>query len=620
MAKLFIRDDDSAATDDTYKMFNNLNGRSPIEELTVSLDRLKTAGIDYTTVSLEPSIKRMLERNGRGRLRSTDGSWSGLSYLDHLVFTIAGSYNFGFLTQLSSDGEEPASNWNRTHGAATNGIITINDSMYALTSGEVTVFGCPLGMQSYSLALDQRATQGDYVSRSSSSFTVNQYGSHKFFLGYDYPTMGLLPSGCAGDAGIPNGGETAVTVNNNLTLSTTGGANDFRTYFPKVADGKGVMNTAQFLMGWLARACWDGGGPYYYSPEKTGGSADTTTFNWPGQGSRTVYRYYKPNGEVYAYVYKPDPGNAGTWEYFYPHQGHTPENANDVSDNPDNITDVNYQRANRYRPVLESDHYVISYDPAFEDRKYVAPPMNAGGDSWVDGTSGNDMFHLNQSSNGSRTSANFRFFEKVPEQSATRECRSQEEAMFRNLQWFLLEKKFVFTIPLYMKAEVAGVTLGHSGAFIVIEANGAVGLANARKGDENGHWASDHTNATKIHLGDVATPNNPDYKDSSRPGDGRILVFVRYLNLVMVTISNDFLFNSILGDGYVLPDAVGRNIDPVVTDGIPGTGRVHRLEYNEHRRGRDEPLGQQEQVLPAAPRHHRHALRGDQLYQNRLGP
>ncbi len=568
VVKLFIRDDDSADTDDSYKIFNNANGRSPIEELTVSLGKLKNAGIDYSRVSLEPSIKRMLQYNGRGRLRSSDGSWSSTSYLDHLVFTIAGSYNFGFLTQLSGDGEEPANNWDRTHGAATNGIITINDSMYALTSGQVTVAGCPLGMQSYSLALDQRATQGDHVARSSSSFPVNQYGSHKFFLGYDFPTLALLPSGCAGDAGIPNGGETAVTVNNNQTLSTTGGANDYRTFFPKVTDGKGILNTAQFLMSWLARTCWDGSGPYYYSSEKGGGSADTTTFNWPGQGNRTVYRYYKPNGEVYAYVHKPDPGDAATWEYFYPHKGHTAENANDISDNPLDTADVNYQRANRYRPVLESDYYVISYDPAFEDRKYVAPPMNAGGDSWVDGTSGDGMFHLNQSSNGSRTSGNFRFFEKVPEQSAIRECRSQEEALYRNLQWFLLEKKFVFTIPLYMKAELAGITLGHSGAFIVIEANGAVGLANARKGDENGHWASDHNHASKIHMGDVATSNYPDYKDSSRPGDGRILVFVRYLNLALITISNDYLFGTILGNGYVLPDAVGRNIDPVVRMGF----------------------------------------------------
>ncbi|MBP7735230.1 MAG: hypothetical protein KA369_04585 [Spirochaetes bacterium] len=565
VAKLFIRDDDSSTLDDTMKIFSNSSGRSPVEELTVSLAKLKNAGIDYNTVTLEPSIKRMLEYNGRGRLRSADGSWSSLSYLDHLVFTIAGSYNFGFLTQLSSDGEEPASNWNRTHGASTNGIITINDSMYALTSGQVTVAGCSLGMHSYSLALDERLDQGDHVARSSFPYSVNSYGSHKFYLGYDFPTLGLLPAGCAGDAGIPNGGETAVSVTSKQTLSTTGSENDYRTYFPKVADGKGILNTAQFLMSWLARSCWDGGGPYYYSPEKDNKDADTMTFNWPGKGNRTVCRYYKPNGEVYAYVYKPS-STVSTWEYWYPHKGHTAENANDVSDNPDNDSDVNSQRANRYRPVLESDYFVITYDDG--GRKYLAPPMNAGGDSWVDGTSGNDMFHLNQSSNGSRTSGNFRFFEKIPEQSAIRECRSQEEAMYRNLQWFLLEKKFVFTIPMYMKAALAGITLGHSGAFVIIEANGAVGLANARKGDENGHWASDHYYSSKIHLGDVATANVPDYRDSSRPGDGRILVFVRYLNLALITISNDYLFGTILGNGYVLPDAVGRNIDPVVRMGF----------------------------------------------------
>lgn len=554
VAKLFIRDDDSSTLDDTMKIFSNSSGRSPVEELTVSLAKLKNAGIDYNRVTLEPSIKRMLEYNGRGRLRSSDSSWSGISYLDHLVFAIAGSYNFGFRT--GDLGEEPYDNYGYNHGTATKGIITINDSMYSMTSNKVNVCGIGL-MGAYDLALTKRRDQGNRIGRSSSVFPVNQFSSHKFYMGYDYPTLGLLPSGCAGDAGIPNGGETAV---NNPTDATgdEGSNNDYRTYFPRVADGKGVLNTAQFLMGWLARACWDGGGPYYYSPEKGSGSADTITFNWPGAGNRTVYRYYKPNGEVYAYVYKPS-GTVSTWEYWYPHKGHTAENANDVSDDPANESNVNYQRANRFQEILKSDYFVIERNSG----NYHSTPMYENGSQWVDS---DNKYHLNSTGTGTKNAGYFKFFEKIPEKSATRECKSQEEAMFRNLQWFLLEKKFVFTIPMYMDA-----ILTTGGAFIVIEANGAVGLANARKQSSSGANAKWVIKGDKGEPGSHVNPNydlNPDYGDSEYPGDGRIIVFTREMNALIVNITADYLFNNILGNGYVLPDAVGRNIDPVARMGF----------------------------------------------------
>ncbi len=567
ITKLFIRDDDSSTLDDTYKMFKNINGRSPVEELTVSLAKLKDAGIDYNTVSIEPSIKRMLLYNGRGRLRASDSSWSSLSYLDHLVFAIAGSYNFGFLTRTSGgQGEEPVDNFGYNHGTATKGVITINDSMYSMTSAKVEI--CNIGlMGAYDLALSARNDQGNRIGRSSSPFTTGQFSSHKFYMGYDYPTLGLLPSGCAGDAGIPNGGQTAVNNPSDGT-GTEGSNNDYRTYFPKVSDGKGVLNTAQFLMGWLARACWDGGGPYYYSPEKGGTSSDTITFSWPGAGNRTVYRYYKPNGEVYAYVYKPNTGNASTWEFWYPHKGHTTENANDVSDNPLNTSDVSYQRANRYQEVLKSDYWVIQRRPSsgfplFQDELFLSTPMYENGNQWVDD---DNKYHLNSTSDQNKQAGYFKFFEKIPEKSASRECKSQEEAMFRNLQWFLLEKKFVFTIPMWVDAIAE-----RGGAFIVIEANGAVGLANARK------QASTNANAKWVFKGDEGLPGNavnpnynlsPDYGDSSIPGDGRIIVFTRKTSAIVLTINADYLFNTILGNGYVLPDAVGRNIDPVARMGF----------------------------------------------------
>jgi len=570
LVKLFIRNDGSSAQD--YSIINSDN-QSPIEALMVSLNKLKAAGIDYsdTANALEPTLKRTMQYNGRMKNRSShslssDSSWSQMSYLDHLVYTIGSAYYFGYLTRPgSASGEGGYTNFGYGHGIATNGIITINDSMFALTSSDaggalIGIGSCSLGMDSYALALSTRRDQADHIGRSSSTFTASAIGSHKFYMGYDYPTMQLLPSNCAGDAGIPNGGETAVSVTTDTTGSTTGGNNDYRTYWPKVADGKGVLNTSQFLMGWVARVAWDGQGPYYstsYANDAT--HPATTTYVMPINGSQTVNVYYKPNGEVYAYVYKPSTSPT-SWEYFYPNSTQT-----GIGDDIADPADAYGQRANRYKDVVISDYYIIKHGS-----NYNFPPMNASGSSYVEGTTGVDKFDLKDISSTSTSSTYFRLYERIGQNQETasgsgisaRECATQEEAIYRNVQWFLFEKKMVFIIPMFVNL----LDIQSAGAFILIEANGAVGLANAKKGTANGRW---------VKLGSEGIPatnynpnyaNSVDYGDSNMPGDGRITVFCKDVNLLwlnLVHINAAFLFGSVLGNGYVLPDAVGRNIEPV---------------------------------------------------------
>ncbi len=571
LVKLFIRNDGSSAQD--YSIINTSN-QSPIEALMVSLNKLRAAGIDYSDSAnaLEPTLKRTMQYNGRMKDRSSDSSWSQMSYLDHLVYTIGSAYYFGYLTRVgSASGEGGYTNFNYGHGMATNGIITINDSMFALTSSDaggalIGIGSCSLGMDSYALALSTRRDQADHIGRSSSSFTASAIGSHKFYMGYDYPTMQLLPSNCAGDAGIPNGGETAVSVTTDTTntnaadLAANNYRNDYRTYWPKVADGKGVLNTSQFLMGWVARVAWDGQGPYYsttYANDAT--HPATTTYNMPVNGPQTVNVYYKPNGEVYAYVYKQS-SSPSTWEYFYPNSTQT-----GIGDDIADPADANGQRANRYKDVVISDYYIIKHGS-----NYNFPPMNGSGSSYVEGTTGVDKFDLKDISSTSTASTYFRLYERIGQNQETtsgsgisvRECATQEEAIYRNVQWFLFEKKMVFIIPMFVNL----LDIQSAGAFILIEANGAVGLANAKKGSANGRW---------VKLGSEGIPatnynpnyaNSVDYGDSNMPGDGRITVFCKDVNLLwlnLVHINAAFLFNSVLGDGYVLPDAVGRNIEPV---------------------------------------------------------
>ena len=98
------------------------------------------------------------------------------------------------------------SNHGYGHGEATGGIITTNDSMYSLSNG----ISSPGGLHhAYGLALANRVEQADHMGSSNSSFKAPGAGedmSSKFYMGRDYPTMLLLPSTCAGDSGIPNGG------------------------------------------------------------------------------------------------------------------------------------------------------------------------------------------------------------------------------------------------------------------------------------------------------------------------------------------------------------------------------------------------------------------------------
>ncbi len=564
VAKLLIRDDDSSANDDTIKIFNDANGRSPVEALAGTLKQLKDIGIDYSQSAneLETSLRHMVEYNAFGEQRSS-ASYK-VSYLDHLLYTIGNGYYTGYLTRTSCSGE-PYNNFSRGHGAATGGILTINDSMYSLTSHAkaVKVAGVTITtLNSYQLALNVRTDQGDRVwrrSASSSGFTYNDSNknNYRFYLGYDYPPLLLLPESAAGDAGIPNGGQTAVIPTSDETTVSVAGAvsqNDYRTYFPKVADGKGMLNTALFMMSWIARTCWDGQGPYYYADP----SATQLTIN-----GHTGYAFYKPNGELYALVDK----SAAPWVYYYPPTG------NDAADSTG-------QRANRYKDTSKSDYFMVQNGN--NSNEYTVPPMQPGGSSYAEATSGSNKFRLTASTH---SASYFQLYEKVQEWTnddiadaggdtgysiignTNRECSSQEEAMYRNYQWLLFEKKFMFPIPMNIFTTVAGCVQVDSAAYVLIEANGLVGMANGKKNPNgNGYW--NIRNCEGAGTNPVGHRNNPDYGDSLRPGDSRIIAFVKYFSSLGNDMSPEVIYNDVLGNGHVLPDIVGANISPVARLGF----------------------------------------------------
>ncbi|HOD15994.1 MAG: hypothetical protein KBC90_02805 [Spirochaetes bacterium] len=588
LVKLFIREKDPALAPD-YSIIHQTNGartRSPIEWLTRALYQLKSSGIDYSDSDyyLEPSLKRMVEYNGFGTTRAGMTDYRKVSFLDHLTYTIAGAYNFGFLTRGSCSGE-PYDNTLESgsygHGTATRGILTLNDSLYGMTSRnkDVKVLGITMAtLDSYGLSVKPRVAQGSHVWRRSSSttgFTYNDANknNYRFYMGYDYPPLLLLPESCAGDAGIPNGGQLAQPStppnSDSTTPSTVGSANrnDYRSYYPKTADGKGILNTSSWVMSWISRACWDGAGPYY----STSGST-TNSFAWPGKGTRTVNVYYKPNGEVYAYVYK----TTNPWEYYYPTSA-TSGIGNDVAD-PD--ANANGQRFNRYRDICKSDFFMVE---AGDEGDFCSPPMNPNSTSYADATSGANKFRLNSGNNAAQC---FWLYEKVQELTnsnidvgdgvydvignTNRECATQEEAIYRNFQWLMLEKKFMFPLPMNITTTVAGCVQIDVCAFVLIEGNGIVGLSSGKK-NTNGlaYWNIRNSEGLGTHTNYPAGRKNLiDYGDSLRPGDSRIIPFAKYFSSFGNDMSPEVIYNDILGNGHVMPDAVGANIGPLARLGF----------------------------------------------------
>jgi hypothetical protein len=568
LAKLFIREQ----VHPDYSLIKTGGARSPIELLTRSLHMLKDAGIDYsntTDYSLEPSLKNLVKYNAYGEDRATAAY--KVSYLDHLLFTCAASYNFGYLTRGSCSGE-PYNNLDHGHGRSTKGVLTVNDTMYSLTNREM---GTTAGNKdSYNLALDIRTWQGDRIWRAYTYFTNAQRSGKEFYLGKDFPALCLLPSGCIGDVGIPNGGIKALTPSGDDTSG-----NDYKTYFPYAADGKGIGNTTNWMMSWVARVCWDGAGPYYSTQGAylTNNAGNGSLPDWPGKGSTNYWVYFKPNGEVYAYVDK----NPATWLYYYPATGNDVVDTKAVNDPYDSSLEPNGQRFNRYRCKLISDYFLLlEGDTA---GSYSAPPMNARGvaDSLVENSNPADhrAYHLTVS--GARQPHYIRLFEKLQEarqaDNAKRECATHEIAMYRNFQWLMLEKKFVFAIPMIIRAGMLTCWI-NANAMVVMEANGFLGQANIKKygnSSTNGYWVL-RGDRGDLSQSDGVTSNIPDYGDSSYRGDARIIVFAKPDEIALTgdRIDPEVVWDNVLGNaaatsGYVLPDVIGRNLAPALNMAFP---------------------------------------------------
>ena len=193
--------------------------------------------------ALEDSIAKMIIYDAHGRNRRTNSDASKLSILDHLIFTLMVSNYFGYL----DGGNVGEGNHNHGHGAPTNGILTLNDCLFNLTSDYILQ---TLGV--YNLCLDRELDHINSIHRSSKPF--NNTDARPFGIDANYFALNLLSGEAAGDVGVPEGGASINRA--------------YNTYQPYSADGCGELNTARWIMGWIARVCWEGQGPYYVNDDQ----------------------------------------------------------------------------------------------------------------------------------------------------------------------------------------------------------------------------------------------------------------------------------------------------------------------------------------------------------------
>jgi len=84
-----------------------------------------------------------------------------------------------------------------------------------------------------------------------------------------------------------------------------------------------------------------------------------------------------------------------------------------------------------------------------------------------------------------------------------RACKSHEEAIFRNFQWAMTEKKFAIVVPLALRKNIYLGTANGAG-FQIVEGNGIAGLTACRKyRDTESVWAiANNSGETSPHPGD----------------------------------------------------------------------------------------------------------------------
>ena len=506
---------------------------------------LKNLKID--TSRIEESFLDMLQYDylGRDRTDPNSGAWP-TPFLDHTIFTISSVLNYGYNDGGNTGEIDPgAADTRKSHGHGENSYgVTLNDSLYSIKTHAIVESGSTSLLSLFDLAL--HPSDGEFVSRSYNPFKRNEMDQNRFYFDQDYPAHFFMPVACALDSGTPTGGNLG------------GDSTEMNSYRPYDPTGRGELNTTAWIASGLVRHLMNGEGPYYYADP----NANTVTIN-----GKTYYEYLRPNGKVYALVNK----DGAEWEYIYP---------TDVGDAQDEDTDVvtgylspadkkkgyrtyKKERFNRFRAQWHSDYHMMKI-PLLFGNSYVSPDNSKG-----------DLSTTTISS--SEYAKALQYNEIITQDNPRRACASPMEAFVRNNQFYWMEKKIVLVIPLYLSIDLNSLGLGAGslplGAnFMVVEANGVRGLAEARKFKNNHVWAKKGTKGV-----------------STVPGDYRLEVAAHLVTStidfgLIGGITEQLIYDTVLDVGHANPSFVGKNSQTISRLALPRSPVIDRgngiLDYD----------------------------------------
>lgn len=499
--------------------------------------------------------------------------------------------------------------------------MMMNTMEGALGGGELNVFGMCFDIAAGHLVLRKSALQPDGNGNDfAGQFNVRDAlikwpgdfglipGTEKWDemindpLNAKYPYYCSTPSyafggaggyGLVGDLGTPWGGRFFRTSESGIEApwdnpdhNGDGLPDNPGMFVPYCENGLGTVDTVPWMMGFMARACWSGEGPYYYAPEKAGKD--------PEIDKDGRYIYYCPNGEVYARVDKSD----GTWVdacerydecrykhlwnsdffilrmedlkgvmryYTYDaslfHNGRTVKESGlgpsicDAGGNP--VYDTDYDIScdptdSKNGSDCNPDYHLFVYNPDCDTGDSDCNPtldLSKCGDPIEMGREGYSEFLDCVYEHNSHYDPFNKKPPKKPEDivagavpcrefipgvinsgtpyeeevtNADRECASQEEAMFKNFKWVLYEKHFMLPLPLPVEMNIPNMMRSKSCGWIVMECNGILALMKARK--TPGTWVDERDHSKGYNMdGNARWLIDKGWGYSDKPGDFRII-------------------------------------------------------------------------------------------------
>jgi hypothetical protein len=520
--KLFLRSDRSNA------LISTAPDQTPVYPFEVMLSYLRNTGFDPDNLDVERSIYDLLRYDVWGRDRISDPEAWPTPYLEGLLFLTFATTHHGW-QDGGNTSEVTVSTDSRTehgHGAYVENL-TLNDTLFSMNIKKTYNL---LGI--YDMGL--KPTDGNHLYRTRTPFTLSEVDTlhtgtvsgddkdYRFFYDGNYTALQFLASG-AGDLGSPDGGNP-----DGRSL----GMNQYMAYDPT---GLQETQLASWTMGWGIRACFRGEGPYYYADP----NAETVSVN-----GQTYRKYLRPDGKIYALV------SLDGSTYLYP------TDDGDAEDTGTGVLSFNNkrQRANRYKSQWRSDYYVSHFTvdallSANDEQKYYT----------IDNSSG-DTVLTEISGDPNASAGSLVYNELIAETDPARACASPEEALFRNYQWVMHEKKMVFILPMYMEYNLFQVLDLKAVSYIIIEGNGSSGLSLARKFRERGVWAKKGESGL-----------------SSIPGDYRVeLVAQANSPTSSQLVNSDSIYEDNIDCGISTPAIIGHNLQAAYRLGFPRSPLMDR--------------------------------------------